>query len=187
MQGNATESSLQQPPYMQHERVPPEASAVPPIHEQTYPTSPSFAMQQSQVSAVPYIRNQSTLPQPVPLSQIVYNPTPTSYGMENIGANTSQPFTNAYCPQQIITQGAVPPYNIPTSNATFIATPPYQGNFIQNRMPSKKKIYPDNFDGSNKTEWSDYIVHFEQVASLNQWTDAQKAQIISIHLRGKAQ
>ena len=54
-------------------------------------------------------------------------------------------------------------------------------------MPSKKEIYPDNFDGSNKTEWSDYIVHFEQAASWNQWTDAQKAQMLSIHLRGEAQ
>ena len=52
---------------------------------------------------------------------------------------------------------------------------------------SKKQVYPDNFDGSGKTEWSDYIVHFEQCASWNQWSDLQKAQILSIHLRGEAQ
>ncbi|MEW8092744.1 MAG: reverse transcriptase domain-containing protein [Candidatus Thiodiazotropha endolucinida] len=48
-------------------------------------------------------------------------------------------------------------------------------------------MYPDNFDGSGKTEWSDYIVHFEQCANWNQWSDLQKAQMLSIHLRGEAQ
>ena len=52
---------------------------------------------------------------------------------------------------------------------------------------SKTEVHPDNFDGSGKTEWSDYLVHFEQCAKWNQWSDAQKAQMLSIHLRGEAQ
>ena len=52
---------------------------------------------------------------------------------------------------------------------------------------SKKEVHPDNFDGSGKTEWSDYLVHFEQCAKWNQWSDAQKAQMLSIHLCGEAQ
>ena len=52
---------------------------------------------------------------------------------------------------------------------------------------NKKEVHPDNFDGTGKTEWSDYLVHFEQCAKWNQWTDAQKAQMLSIHLRGEAQ
>ena len=45
----------------------------------------------------------------------------------------------------------------------------------------------DNFDGTGKTDWSDYLVHFEQCAKWNQWTDAQKAQMLNIHLRREAQ
>ncbi|MCG8111917.1 MAG: retropepsin-like domain-containing protein [Candidatus Thiodiazotropha endolucinida] len=51
----------------------------------------------------------------------------------------------------------------------------------------RKEIQPDNFDGSDKTEWPDYIIHFEQCAAWNQWADAQKAQMLAIHLRGEAQ
>ena len=51
----------------------------------------------------------------------------------------------------------------------------------------KKEVHPDNFDGTGKTEGSDYLVHFEQCAKWNQWSDAQKAQMLSIHLRGEAQ
>ena len=51
----------------------------------------------------------------------------------------------------------------------------------------KKQIQPDNFDGVGKTEWSDYIIHFEQCAEWNQWTETQKTQMIAIHLRGEAQ
>ena len=78
-----------------------------------------------------------------------------------------------------------------------IATAPVQNtislphnNVTTNRGPcnqsqqstSKKEIQPDNFDGGGKTEWSDYVVHFEQCAAWN-----QKVQMLSIHLRGEAQ
>ena len=51
----------------------------------------------------------------------------------------------------------------------------------------KKEIQPDNFDGGGKTEWSDYIIHLEQCAAWNQWTETQKTQMLVIHLRGEAQ
>ena len=187
MQGNASGTSLQLPHYSTNKSTSPDASTAPPIQMQTHPTSQSFAMRQSQVGTVPNIQNQSMPSQPVHLHQAAYNHTPASYGMLNVASNIGQPSitTNTYCPQVNSIPSSVPPYNLPTVSTTF--TPPYQGDFIQNRMPIKKEIYPDNFDGSNKTEWSDYIVHFEQVASWNQWTDAQKAQMLSIHLRGEAQ
>ena len=34
-----------------------------------------------------------------------------------------------------------------------------------------KMIEPDTFDGTSNTEWSDYIVHFEQIADWNNWSD----------------
>ena len=65
---------------------------------------------------------------------------------------------------------------------------PLQASAQQNQtILNKKEVHPDNFDGTGKTEWSDYLVHFEQCAKWNQWSDAQKAQMLSIHLRGEAQ
>ena len=64
---------------------------------------------------------------------------------------------------------------------------PNQETLSQRQMAARKEIFPDNFDGSGKSEWSDYIVHFEQVATWNGWSDVQKAQALSIHLRGEAQ
>ena len=65
---------------------------------------------------------------------------------------------------------------------------PLQASAQQNQtILNKKEVHPDNFDGTGKTEWSDYLVHFEQCAKWNQWSDAQKVQMLSIHLRGEAQ
>ncbi|VDI81855.1 Hypothetical predicted protein [Mytilus galloprovincialis] len=52
--------------------------------------------------------------------------------------------------------------------------------------PSRKEKEPDIFNGS-KTEWVDYIVHFEQVAAWNRWSDSEKTQQLSMCLRGPAQ
>ena len=70
-----------------------------------------------------------------------------------------------------------------------LSGPPVNQNCPQQNTTaySKKEVHPDNFDGSGKTEWSDYLVHFEQCTWWNQWSDAQKAQMLSILLRGEAQ
>ncbi|CAC5372841.1 unnamed protein product [Mytilus coruscus] len=52
--------------------------------------------------------------------------------------------------------------------------------------PARKEKEPDIFNGS-KTEWVDYIVHFEQAATWNRWSDSEKAQQLSLCLRGSAQ
>ena len=49
-----------------------------------------------------------------------------------------------------------------------------------------KEARPDDFDGSDKTEWVDYIVHFEQCAAINNWPDSRKAQMLSIRLKDQA-
>ncbi|XP_069114378.1 uncharacterized protein [Argopecten irradians] len=50
----------------------------------------------------------------------------------------------------------------------------------------RKERHPDTFDGQS-CDWQDYIVHFEQVAAWNGWTDIEKAQQLSISLKGTAQ
>lgn len=53
-------------------------------------------------------------------------------------------------------------------------------------MQRTHDVKPDKFDGKT-IEWNDYIVHFEQVALLNNWSDSQKASMLCINLRGEAQ
>ena len=50
----------------------------------------------------------------------------------------------------------------------------------------RKEKEPDTFDGKT-VDWADYIVHFEQVAYWNQWDEREKAQQLSMCLRGVAQ
>ena len=50
-----------------------------------------------------------------------------------------------------------------------------------------KMLEPETFDGTSKTEWSDYIIHFEQIAEWNNWSASQKARMLTIKLRGEAQ
>ncbi|XP_069109077.1 uncharacterized protein [Argopecten irradians] len=40
---------------------------------------------------------------------------------------------------------------------------------------SRREKHPDTFDGKT-TDWQDYLVHFEQVAAWNGWSDTEKAQ-----------
>ena len=72
--------------------------------------------------------------------------------------NVPNPYTGLPYQSQMI-----PPY---------LMTPQVQMNRV---VPMRKEKEPDTFDGS-KTEWVDYIVHFEQVAAWNRWTDVEKAQ-----------
>lgn len=60
--------------------------------------------------------------------------------------------------------------------------PHYSHPRVMNKM-----IEPDTFDGTSNTEWSDYIVHFEQIADWNNWSDPQKAKMLTIKVRGEAQ
>lgn len=50
-----------------------------------------------------------------------------------------------------------------------------------------KMLEPETFDGTSSAEWSEYIIHFEQIAEWNNWSDSQKAKMLSIKLRGEAQ
>ena len=58
---------------------------------------------------------------------------------------------------------------------------------LQGSVQSVKGVKPDDYDGSDKIEWSDYIIHFEQCASWNNWSDEHKAKMLSIRLKGEAQ
>jgi hypothetical protein len=52
--------------------------------------------------------------------------------------------------------------------------------------PKRLETQPDKFDGK-VVDWRDYVVHFEQVATWNGWSDVEKAQQLTMSLRGTAQ
>lgn len=84
-----------------------------------------------------------------------------------------------YCrlPRSIsIVPNSVSNSNVPPKHVTF-----RESNPIVRRVKE-----PDKFDGKS-IDWHDYIVHFEQTASWNRWSKAEKAQQLCMSLRGTAQ
>lgn len=80
-----------------------------------------------------------------------------------------------------------PAFSQPSSNNWFPQVDPhpqprYEELSVRNRM-----IEPETFDGTSTTDWSDYIVHFEQIADWNHWSNTQKAKMLTIKVRGEAQ
>jgi len=52
--------------------------------------------------------------------------------------------------------------------------------------PPRNEKHPDTLDGRT-TGWVDYLVHFEQVAAWNRWSNQEKVQQLTMCLRGNAQ
>ena len=52
---------------------------------------------------------------------------------------------------------------------------------VGNKRP---KVMPDQYDG--RGSWADYIAHFEICCEINGWTPQQRAQYLSVSLRGSA-
>ena len=53
------------------------------------------------------------------------------------------------------------------------------GNFqnVSNVSSSKNKMLePETFDGISSAEWAEYIIHFEQIAEWNNWSNTQKTE-----------
>ena len=48
-------------------------------------------------------------------------------------------------------------------------------------------LEPETYDGTTSAEWSEYIIHFEQITEWNNWSESQKAKMLTIKLRGEAQ
>ena len=49
-----------------------------------------------------------------------------------------------------------------------------------------KMLEPTTYDGTTSAEWSEYIIHFVQIAERNNWSESQKAKMLTIKLRGEA-
>ena len=78
--------------------------------------------------------------------------------------------------------------NLTQQNASLGALPyPVNDTLKTCRQSKSKMLEPETFDGTSSAEWSEYLIHFEQIAEWNNWTDLQKAKMLSIKLRGEAQ
>ena len=60
------------------------------------------------------------------------------------------------------------------------------GHRSNGRWVGRKQREPDKFDGE-RTEWSDYIQHFETVAEWNGWSYEEKGMQLAMSLQGQAQ
>ena len=60
------------------------------------------------------------------------------------------------------------------------------GHRSNGRRVGRKQHEPDKFDGE-RTEWSDYIQHFETVAEWNGWSYEEKGMQLAMSLQGQAQ
>ncbi len=66
---------------------------------------------------------------------------------------------------------------------------PYRGvrsEMFNNAPAPRREVRPETFDGRT-CDWTDFIVHFEQVSKWNDWNEMEKAQQLGMCLRGDAQ
>ena len=48
-------------------------------------------------------------------------------------------------------------------------------------------VLPDNFDGDANAKWDQWVCHFNNVAEVNSWENADKLKWLKVRLTGKAQ
>lgn len=54
-------------------------------------------------------------------------------------------------------------------------------------MAARPHVIPDPFNGSGEARWEQWIGHFENVAAVNDWDDANKLKWLKVRLTGRAQ
>ena len=52
---------------------------------------------------------------------------------------------------------------------------------------ARPHVLPDSFNGTGETSWEQWIIHFDNVAAVNNWSDADKLKWLKIRLTGRAQ
>ena len=54
-------------------------------------------------------------------------------------------------------------------------------------MATRPLVLPDTFSGEAGSSWTEWKYHFQNVATVNEWSDAQKLQWLRVRLTGRAQ
>ena len=130
----------------------------------------TMSLAQPHMNVPPLNQNQHMITQANSVNPIFGNPSIETQAAISVSTNTVTPMQpTSSVPVQVNAPFPVPACTVP--NTTMSLAQPNQDTLSQSQMAASKEIFPDNFDGSGKSEWSDYIVHFEQVATWNGWSD----------------
>lgn len=54
-------------------------------------------------------------------------------------------------------------------------------------MAARPLILPDTFSGEKGCTWTEWKYHFQNIATVNEWTEAQRLQWLRVRLTGRAQ
>ena len=156
--------------------------------QQTQPYTPTAAGNFGQNLCTPiHTTNISMVHNPfqAPRSGLPYA---TSAGQS---ASTPQTYTCTHpIPSQsmYLTPGTMGsnPYPFYGPDASLMGVPQLLTGY---NTPGKVKVLePETFDGSpSGTDTNEYFIHFEQVSDWNEWTEHQRARMLTIKLRGEAQ
>ena len=53
--------------------------------------------------------------------------------------------------------------------------------------PARPLVLPDTFSGGDGSTWSEWKFHFENVATVNAWSEEDKLKWLKVRLTGRAQ
>ena len=102
-----------------------------------------------------------------------------------------EPHSSDYCPSYTHDDSSYRRVRFSDSSDDFQNQWPYRGQSSQGApansclMMERKAKEPQTYDGTS--DFKDFILHFEQVAIWNKWTDIEKAQQLVMCLRGHTQ
>ncbi|XP_071123346.1 uncharacterized protein [Mytilus edulis] len=130
-----------------------------------------------------YNNQQSQVYEPTDRYQDRHSPLPRFDPLFNYNRNAPSQYAYSREPFQRDLSHHMPIYG-PPRPATYVPQG-YTGGLRATSITRREKE-PEKFDGRS-VDWKDFIVHFEQCASWNRWTEHEKAQQLSMSLRGTAQ
>ncbi|CAG2204998.1 unnamed protein product [Mytilus edulis] len=144
-------------------------------------------------SRPPYDNSRSTYDISRPMYDISRQASDISNNSENERRTHDQRLNRGYHEQLLISNDQdqfrdnIPRINDRVANDFQGLPPSLRADRFRITTPVvRREKEPEKFDGKS-TDWKDYIVHFEQAAKWNRWTDFEKAQQLSMSLRGTAQ
>ena len=107
---------------------------------------------------------------------------------ESPGLSPLNPFSPNYAEGSSYIQPNSPrsPDPYPSDRAERTPVNPNNSMFEMSSFSRKKEKFPDTFSGT-RSELRDWLVHFDMIARLNGWNEAEKGTHLAISLRGAAQ
>ena len=58
--------------------------------------------------------------------------------------------------------------------------------FATQQQQRRVLVMQEAFSGADDDDWTSWLCYFRRCASINSWTDVQRRDFLSVHLRGSA-